>query len=411
MQNPAPPPAAAAASLEETAFAAVGVAQRVVELLLAGCGGERQARELACVERVCTSLTRAALPQWRVLCWRANASVAGELEAELAAELGATGGAGNATPAVGVRCRWRSLGRQLLRSKRARPLLHRCEDVRFHVDVRFRGALLFARCLGPFAGAEHLLHFLSATHDGALPHGAAPPHITAGDVYDAPQQFTATLHAQRRSDGAMATLPLSLMPDEPSFLPFSRDVRQNAAEQRALRRLGSDETSIVLLFHGELPCVVEVGDGGVNTWPFCLHLHLQAEDAALTPAAVAIGGAATRAEPLFFQAPGFYVTELAQWETFRDADGAAGWRAPLWRGGSDDSPRMGLPYDSRPRPAPIPEAHLARPLVLRRDTLCVLLCFSSMLCYTLDGVVDADGDVMDCKALRSSLDVLVWELP
>jgi hypothetical protein len=287
MQNPAPPlhDAAASLSLEETAFAAVGVAQRVVELLLAGCYGEQaRGRTLACVDLVSKSLMRAARPHWRVLCWRANASAAGELEAELAAELGATGGAGDATPASGVRCRWHSLCRQLLHSP-PRALLHRCEDVRFHVDVRFRGALLFARCLGPFAGATHenMPHLLIATSSA----GAPCARVTAGDVYDWPTHFTAAVHAQRRSDGAIATLAV-WPPRFVHFLAFGAEQE----EQRALRRLGSDETSVVLEFCGELPIADETD---MNPWKFSLHVHLQAQDAALDGSAMRSRSSFTRA--------------------------------------------------------------------------------------------------------------------
>jgi hypothetical protein len=385
MQNPAPPlhDAAASLSLEETAFAAVGVAQRVVELLLAGCYGEQaRMRTLACVDLVSKSLMRAARPHWRVLCWRVNASAAGALDAELAAALGATGGAGDATPASGVRCRWHSLCRQLLHNP-PRALLHCCEDVRFHVDVRFRGALLFARCLGPFAGATHenMPHLLIATSS----QGAPCARVTAGDVYDWPTHFTAAVHAQRRSDGAIATLAV-WPPRFVHFLAFGAEQE----EQRALRRLGSDETSVVLEFCGELPVVADEMD--TNPRKFSLHVHLQAEDAALN------GG--VQAEPLFFHAHGFSTADLA-WDAERP-------RKPRYI--TKDRHYFFTP--DTPGIVDIPHAHLERPLVLRPGPLCTLLSFSEDVDYLPDGAVrPPEGSAMDCVHLRASLDLLVWKLP
>jgi hypothetical protein len=269
---------AADSSPADAALAAGDVAGHIIAALLSRAGGG--AADLARLECVCRALRRAAAPHWRPLCETLSRA------AVLQAACGA-GTAGGAQP-------WRRLYAQLRTATFGKPPPRcRCTDFRFLLDVSYAGQPLLSACLGPFAGEPHAAqrarsHWLGVPAPPSGDAAAPPVVVTAGDVFDWPTRFRASLYVQRCADGALSPLVLRAQPATPVAWTQSALACPKSAELQFDHFLSDD-------------LELDQASDNVQSLAFSVRLFLQAQDAA----EAASEAEADATAPLFFRTPAF----------------------------------------------------------------------------------------------------------
>ncbi len=235
-----------------------------------------------------------------------------------------------------------------------------CTVVSALLSLRLRGQPVYAASFAPLplhATEEGTGHLFGSEHSGREVVSACSA-VTAGDLFDWPTAFAATVYARRVADGAIACVARNQKGDIGG--DESDDDDSSDDEKPA-------QSSFALRFNMAVGTTADVDDDGVSME---LKLRFQSHDAAA---------------PLFFLAPGF--------RTRRSNKP----RPPLcWRAG----PFFFSSGDWHGEAA-IPEAALASRAAVSADEYgaCAVLSFAS------------EGADCSCDELCTALGVLRWEAP